>query len=914
MPDKSFYYVADAVTGAPIAKANVEFFAYRQRHIDGNNYQIDTKNFAERTDANGQAFLPLPDDKDGRAARVPMARHRHDAGRPAGLPRLPQRLAQPVPRRTVQRSQNVRHHRPARLSARARRSNSSSGFARPSTTSKTSRRSRTNRSPSKFTIPRAKRSTAKRSRPTTTAASPASSSCRPTPRSASISCMVVNRGGGIVPRRGIQEARVRSHRRSAERAGDARRKNHGHDPREVLLRLARHERHGEVQGAAHRAHGPLVSARPWDWLYGPGYWWFAYDYDWYPGWRDWGCLRPAPWWYCAASRAAGDRRRARSADRRRRHGRQSRSTRRSPRQLHPDQDHRYSIQAEVVDQSRRTIVGNGEVLVARKPFEVFAWVDRGYYRVGDTITASFAARRLDGKPVEGTGKLRLLKITYGAAPERNAGRNRSPLLGPGHRRRRPRRDSDQSLGERPVPPVVSRDRQGRATKSKAATCSRSSAKASTAASSASTTSRSCPTSASTRPTTKSSCRSTPIAPAPRCCCSCGRRTASTCRRRCCGSPARARWSKSASRKRTCRILRRGGHRRRRQACTPRSARSTCRRPSACSMSKSCRRPTRIKPGQHAKVKLKLTDEAGKPFVGSTVLSIFDKSLEYISGGTNVADIKEFFWKWRRAAPAVYRNESRPLVHQPGAARPEGDGKPRRVRRHGRGRCEVATARSDRRRDYRRAGRPREAAMFSSARRRCDAAAPMAAAAEAAAMADCRRLSTSSATPGDAAAGAALVEPTVRSEFADTALWVAVARNQQGRPRRSRARHAGESHGLEDPRLGHGPRHARRRGVGRGRHAQEPHRADAGPAVLRRDATKSCSAPTCTTTCRRPSRCKCGWSSTATRSSCPAPPKSTIEIPAGGEQRVDWRVKVQREGEAVHSHARAAPTKNPTPSR
>ncbi len=31
MADKSFYYVADAVTGAPIEKANVEFFAYRQR-------------------------------------------------------------------------------------------------------------------------------------------------------------------------------------------------------------------------------------------------------------------------------------------------------------------------------------------------------------------------------------------------------------------------------------------------------------------------------------------------------------------------------------------------------------------------------------------------------------------------------------------------------------------------------------------------------------------------------------------------------------------------------------------------------------------------------------------------------------------------------------------------------------------
>src|SRR6185503_6116422 len=87
-------------------------------------------------------------------------------------------------------------------------------------------------------------------------------------------------------------------------------------------------------------------------------------------------------------------------------------------ELHPDQDHRYAIQAEVVDQSRRTIVGKGEVLVSRKPFNVYAWVDRGYYHVGDSITASFAARRLVGTPVEGAGKLRLLNITYGTAPER----------------------------------------------------------------------------------------------------------------------------------------------------------------------------------------------------------------------------------------------------------------------------------------------------------------------------------------------------------------------------------------------------------------------------------------------------------------------------------------------------------------
>ena len=33
----------------------------------------------------------------------------------------------------------------------------------------------------------------------------------------------------------------------------------------------------------------------WDWFYGPGYWWFGYDYDWYPGWHLWGCRAPIPW-------------------------------------------------------------------------------------------------------------------------------------------------------------------------------------------------------------------------------------------------------------------------------------------------------------------------------------------------------------------------------------------------------------------------------------------------------------------------------------------------------------------------------------------------------------------------------------------------------------------------------------------
>src|SRR5262249_5822453 len=74
--------------------------------------------------------------------------------------------------------------------------------------------------------------------------------------------------------------------------------------------------------------------------------------------------------------------------------------------------HKYSITAEVTDESRRTIVGTGDVLVARKPFQVFSWINHGHYRVGDTIAASFRAQTLDQKPVEGKGELTLFHISY----------------------------------------------------------------------------------------------------------------------------------------------------------------------------------------------------------------------------------------------------------------------------------------------------------------------------------------------------------------------------------------------------------------------------------------------------------------------------------------------------------------------
>ncbi|MDA1043733.1 MAG: alpha-2-macroglobulin, partial [Verrucomicrobia bacterium] len=142
-----------------------------------------------------------------------------------------------------------------------------------------------------------------------------------------------------------------------------------------------------------------------------GYGWFAYDYVWYPGWREWGCLRPWPWWTprqtdppeLVAEQEVGigadgqvlvviDTAAAKA--------------------MHGDLDHRYEITAEVVDKSRRTIVGKGSVLVARRPFKVYAWVDRGHYRVGDTVRASFSAQTLDQKPVQGEGTLLLYRVTY----------------------------------------------------------------------------------------------------------------------------------------------------------------------------------------------------------------------------------------------------------------------------------------------------------------------------------------------------------------------------------------------------------------------------------------------------------------------------------------------------------------------
>ncbi|MGL4944105.1 MAG: alpha-2-macroglobulin family protein [Thermoguttaceae bacterium] len=151
---------------------------------------------------------------------------------------------------------------------------------------------------------------------------------------------------------------------------------------------------------------------PWDWLYGRGYWWFGYDCTWYPGWAKWGCERPVPPWFgrhesgppeIVAERevAIGDDGKV-----------QVNIDTALALAMFPNVSQRYTITAEVVDSSRRTEVGTGNVLVAKEPFKVYAWTSRGYYKPADKIEASFQTRRLDGKPVAGDATVTLYKVTY----------------------------------------------------------------------------------------------------------------------------------------------------------------------------------------------------------------------------------------------------------------------------------------------------------------------------------------------------------------------------------------------------------------------------------------------------------------------------------------------------------------------
>jgi uncharacterized protein YfaS (alpha-2-macroglobulin family) len=891
MPNKSFYYVADATSGQPIAKANVEFFAYRQRHTGGDGYQVDTKNFAEQTDKDGQAFLELPAPDDAQqgdyqwvaVASTPEGRlaylgfhnvwraEYHDTqynetktfgitDRPVYRPGQSVEFKfwirqahydaydQPPTEKSpfAHQTFSVEIHNPKgeKVHSETLTSDNYGGIA------------------SKFELP-----------------SDATLG--------EYSLQVVNRGG--------VSFRVEEYKKPEfEVTIDA--------PAEPVML-------GDKIKATIRAKyyfgSPVTVATvkykvlrsehvsrwfppgPWDWLYGPGYWWFAYDYDWYPGFRQWGCLPPAPPWFWrrpAPPEVVAEREVPIGPD-----GSVEVDIDTSvAKEVHPDQDHSYSIQAEVVDASRRTIVGNGQVLVSRKPFEVCAWVDRGYYRVGDTIQASFSARRLDGKGVEGSGKLRLLKITYGPPPEREPIETEvgswvvpTNVQGLAEFQFKASEKGQYRLSYT-VTDAAGREIEGghiftiigegfdgsefRFNDLEIVPDKRAYAPDDKVQLQINTNRPGAAVLLFLRP-------SNGVYLPPQLLHVAGKSTLVDI-----GVTHRDMPNFFVEA-----VTVAGGkiHTVVRDIHVPPAKRilNVDLVPSADS----------YRPGQRATVKLKLTDEAGQPFVGSTVISIYDKSVEYISGGSNVADIREFFWKWLRHHQPFSESN---LDRRTSGLVPPGQTAMQNLGIFG------GTVADEVSRDKATSGLvpPRGGAGAMEGRVSLGAffegvpAAPMAAAANGEFAAGVSKsLATEDATQ--------LVQPVIRSEFADTALWVAALET--------------DKHGLAQVELDM-PENLttwkiRAWCLGAGTRVGEA----STEVVTRKNLVVRMQAPrffvetdevvlTANVHNFLPEakQVKVRLELAGDTIELPSAAEESIEVPAGGERRVDWRVKVLREGEAV----------------
>jgi len=382
---------------------------------------------------------------------------------------------------------------------------------------------------------------------------------------------------------------------------------------------------------------------PWDWFYGSGYWWFSYDYAWYPGWSKWGCRRPHHWWVHRGHEppeVVSEEEVEIGAD-----GMVKVKIDTSlAKAVHGDIDHRYEITAEVTDESRRTIYGKGSVLVARKPFKVTMWMDRGYYRIGDVPMVSGAARTLDGKPVTGDGKLTLYSITYDddLKPVEKAvtswdidtdvdGQFKQQIKASKKGQYRVSYQLTDKKGhtiEGGYVFVVRGDgfdgKDFRFSELELVTDKREYKPGDKVQLMVNTDRAGAAVALFIRPANgvylppqilriagKSTVVEIPIS------------------------------KKDMPNFFVEAVTVHGGkvYTETREIIVPPEKRviDVAVMPSE----------KKYKPGQKATVKVKLTDSDGEPFVGSTVVTIYDKALEYISGGSNVGDIREFFWKWRR---------------------------------------------------------------------------------------------------------------------------------------------------------------------------------------------------------------------------------------------------------------------------
>ena len=903
LPDKSLYYVADAVTGQPVAKANVELFGYRQQHTDGNTYQIDTQDFAEHTDEGGQAFLPVERDKQDRYQWLAIATT--PGGRLAYLGFQGVWRADYYDRQYASAKTLVITDRPVY------RPNQTVEFKAWIRQAQYDLKDESRFAHQSFQVEiRNPKNEKVYSETLTTDNYGGIAGSLELPDDATLGqyrLLVVNHGSGTF--------RVEEYKKPEfEVTVDA-------PTKPVMLG----ERITAKVEAKYYFGSPVTEARvkykvlrteysgrwyppgPWDWLYGPGYWWFGCDYDWYPGWNQWGCRRPVFAWIWRAPtppEIVADGEVPIGPD----------GTIEIPidtslaKEMHPDQDQRYQIEAEVVDQSRRTIVGTGQVLVARQPFQVCAWVDRGYYRVGDTITASFAARQIDGQPVQGSGKLQLLKIRYdndGQPHETEVRTWDLPTSAQG-RAELPIKASDRGqyrlaykvtdaaghtieggyiftiIGEgfdgsdfRFNDLEIIPDKREYAPGDKVRLQVNTSRVGSTVLLFA-------------RP-------SNGIYLPPQVLRLQGKSTVVELDVTTQDMPN---FFVEAVTVADAKV-----HTQVREICVPPAKRILNVEvvPSADA----------YQPGQHATLKLKITDAAGQPVVGSTVVAVYDKSVEYISGGSNVPDIKKAFWDWRRQHHPQTSNSlgrwsnnlTRPvdLPMQPlgvfGNTVADGD-EHRRQQQVDRENVQTAAPMRFGRAGGLSSSGGQYFAMDGGGRVR--GMVPMSAAMPAMETSALGKstsdedLKLDSPLPGG---GGELATPTVRKEFADTALWIASLETDKD--------------GLATAELDM-PENLTTWKINVWAMVQGTRVGQAtADVVTRKNLIVRMQAPrffverdevvlTANVHNYLPDakQVKVRLEQDGNTMELPADGEQTVEIPAGGERRVDWRVKVVREGEAV----------------
>ncbi|MFO7820966.1 MAG: MG2 domain-containing protein [Lentisphaeria bacterium] len=655
LEDRTYYFVADAATGRPLAKANVEFFGYRlRRHKNSRNYDVLVDQFAEYTDDEGQVllknsrvdrnftWLTIATTEDDRFAYSGFSRiwhsRRHD--REYKATKVFTITDRPVyrPDQTVKFKLWVRHAQYDKADV--------SQFAER-----------------EFKVEIRN------------------------PRNEKIldKTFTADEYGGINGELKLEDEPVLGNYRihiPGRGGGRFRVEEYKKPEFEVKVKAPdKPVRLGEKIESTIKAEyyfgSPVTNATvkykvtrtphdtrwyppaPWDWFYGRGYWWFAADYSWYPGWSDWAVSPPIWPWLPQPHHppeVVAENEVPIGAD----------GTVKVPidtlpaKELHGDTDHQYKITAEVRDESRRTIVGTGKVIVTREPFEVYVWLNRGHYQVGETVHANFQGRTADNKPVEGDGRATLYRLSYDddREPIENEVREwdidtnvegaadlQLKASRPGqYRLEYQLTDSEEHTIEGGYVFTVRGKgfdgRNFRFNHLEIVPEKREYAPGEKVRLMINTDQAGATVVLFTRPTNGVYL------------------------------PPEILHLEGKSEVYEITVTKKDMPNFYVEAFTISDARvHTVTREIVIPPEKRVLdievmpSAAEFKPGEEAKVELKVTDFDGKPFQGSLAISMYDRSVEYIAGGSNVPKIKEFFWKWRRHhTPRTYTNLDRYFSH------------------------------------------------------------------------------------------------------------------------------------------------------------------------------------------------------------------------------------------------------------